>query len=930
MRDLSIAFFNVRSLTSSFSDVKDFILQENFDVIGIVETWLTDGVPSTAVNIDGYKFVRCDRETRGGGVGLYLKSNLRYEVVKIGCLESLEQLWVKLTVSKKQTVVGVLYRAPNKNILDFLSNFEDTVSDIFPRCNEVICGGDINIDMLDLSNRKTLLFTECFESFNFKQVINNPTRVTNSSSTLLDIILISNDLNYEKCGVKNVPNVSDHYLVFCTLKDKKTLPEETFIKFRNFKRIDLELLNNLLRLTPFDDIIDMQNINAKVDYFNSLLIGLFDAVAPEKSIKIKKQKQPWFTDTIKLMITIRDKALKKYEKTKSKIHWEYYKTLRNQTNVAIRNEKKHYLQYVVKNNNSSKVLWKKLDNLNVYNKSKETNELPDTLNVPDDVNNYFLQQGTGNFVPDKDLVHYYNTNFKTDFNRLFTFETVPENVIYKYLLEIKSKATGADQINIEMLLLCCPHILPYVTDIVNFCLDKNVFPDAWKVSKVIPIPKCANPTSFNELRPISLLSVLSKITEKIMNYQIRNHLNNHNILPINQSGFRSGYSCTSALLKITDDILTATDQGKATALVLIDYSKAFDTISHKLLYSILHFIGFSENSILLIKNYLLNRVQFVETAKGKSNYGNIVCGVPQGSILGPLLFCIYTCNLVNVLKNCNAHMYADDTQVYHSFYPTDTHSANAKINNDLKELALISELHNLQINPTKSNVLVFGKNRGLVERNISIVINNNALSPTSEAKNLGVIFEVGLRFKKHISKCIQKAYYNLKLLYPHRHLLSKSLKIKLTDSLVLSHFNYCDVLYGPCLDKVDINRIQRAQKSCLRFIYGVKKYEKISHKLLEAEWLSMAARRQLHSLILFHNVIVNKSPPYLFDKIVFRSDVHTLNLRYKGLLSPPTHRTAIYRRSFSYTIYYLYNQLPSVYKHLSTSNFKTQVKKHLN
>ena len=258
--------------------------------------------------------------------------------------------------------------------------------------------------------------------------------------------------------------------------------------------------------------------------------------------------------------------------------------------------------------------------------------------------------------------------------------------------------------------------------------------------------------------------------EKIMNFQIRNHLNNYNILPTNQSGFRSGHSCTTALLKISDDILTATDQGKTTALVLIDYSKAFDTISHELLYSVLHFIGFSENSVVMIKNYLQNRIQFVETTKGKSNDGNITCGVPQGSILGPLLFCIYTCNITSVLKTCNAHMYADDTQIYYSFKHTDTYIANTKINNDLKELASVSALHNLQINPTKSNVLIFGKNRTIVESDINVKINDDVLIPTNSAKNLGVEFDVDLRFKKHISKCIQKAYLNLKLLYPHHSL----------------------------------------------------------------------------------------------------------------------------------------------------------------
>ena len=170
----------------------------------------------------------------------------------------------------------------------------------------------------------------------------------------------------------------------------------------------------------------MQQINAKVNYFNTLLIGLFDTVAPEKNIKIKKHKPPWYTDNIKIITSLRDKALSKYVKSKKKEHWDYYKTLRNQANIAIYNEKKHYLEYTINNNSSGKVLWKKLSELNVYNRSSKNAELPDLLNVPNDINDHFLQHGTNNFVPNNDLVHFYSTNSKTNFNMLFTFETVTE------------------------------------------------------------------------------------------------------------------------------------------------------------------------------------------------------------------------------------------------------------------------------------------------------------------------------------------------------------------------------------------------------------------------------------------------------------------------------------------------------------------------
>ena len=194
---------------------------------------------------------------------------------------------------------------------------------------------------------------------------------------------------------------------------------------------------------------------------------------------------------------------------------------------------------------------------------------------------------------------------------------------------------------------------------------------------------------------------------------------------------------------------------------------------------------------------------------------------------------------------------------------------------------------------------------------------------------MGVIIDTELRFRDHIAKCIQKAYFSLKLLYPHRHLLSEALKIKLTDSLVLSHFNYCDVLYGPCLDGKDINRVERVQKSCLRFIYGIRKFDPISHKLKNAKWLNMLDRRKLHSLVLFHSVIYYNCPPYLTNKIVYRTDVHRLNLRFQGLISPPPHKTSMFRRSFSYNIYKLYNRIPKSLKTCKPSIFKNKIKNEI-
>lgn len=368
---------------------------------------------------------------------------------------------------------------------------------------------------------------------------------------------------------------------------------------------------------------------------------------------------------------------------------------------------------------------------------------------------------------------------------------------------------------------------------------------------------------------------------------------------------------------------------KTTVMVLLDYSKAFDTISHELLLAILLYMGFSEESVGMIESYLSDRSQFVQIGTVVSPRGSIMRGVPQGTILGPLLFSIYTAKIASRLGRCASYLYADDTQLSFSFFSSDVDRANEIINEEISSLVEISYKHDLVINPSKSFVMVFGTNREAVESSLKIKINGVEITSVRTARNLGVEFDVELRFKKYVTRVLQKAYLNLKMLYPHRHILDKSLKRKLTDALVLSHFNYCDVLYGPCLDAADTAKIQRVQKQCLRFIYGIRKFDRISYKLHEARWLNMETRRKYHALTLYHSIINYKCPPYLYEKVQFRTDVHNLNLRHKGLISPPYHKTALFQRSFTYNIYKLYNGIDKCFRDLPVHSFKSHLKRHL-
>lgn len=304
-------------------------------------------------------------------------------------------------------------------------------------------------------------------------------------------------------------------------------------------------------------------------------------------------------------------------------------------------------------------------------------------------------------------------------------------------------------------------------------------------------------------------------------------------------------------------------------------------------------------------------------------------GVPQGSILGPILFCIYTNNIMSSLSTCRYQMYADDTQVYHTFPSSDLNSAVSNINRDLQSLADAAAAHSLMLNPCKSSVLVFGNVSLEIRQSIKISINNSELLIENEAKNLGVILSSDLRFRSHISKCIQRAWGALKMIYPHRSYLHIKTKLMLCETLVLSMFNYCAPLIYPCLDAVCRRRIQKIQNSCLRFIYGLSRYSRVSYKLHDAGWLSMEKKFKLMSAVFFHKLILRKTPSYLTNKIRYRTDVHNINVRFRHHISMPQHSHVIFTRGFSYNICKQYNAIPYSLKCLSVCAFKVSYRRLL-
>ena len=516
----------------------------------------------------------------------------------------------------------------------------------------------------------------------------------------------------------------------------------------------------------------------------------------------------------------------------------------------------------------------------------------------------------------------------------FQLKTVTETMVAKVINNISTNARGVDGITLDMILLTLPRTLGVITAMVNCSIRTAVFPEAWKEALVKPIPKVRDPTELKDIRPISILPFLSKIIEKIVCTQMTEYLEANNILPQKQSGFRASRGTATALMDVIDDILAGQDRGEGTILVLLDFSRAFESINTSLMISKLTYYGFNDATVKWFTSYLTGRTQRVEVCdsngvKRTSSNLPVARGVPQGSILGPILFILYSADITKCIKYCNYHLYADDLQIYLSFKPNDTSIAVNRINKDLDALSRWAEESNLVLNPLKTKFLLLGTKTQISRiqaRNPKVQIGNAIVEQTTETRNLGVLMDDDLKFENHVLSTAKTCFYRLKVLYQVRQYLSVDLRVHLCESLILSKLNYADTVFGECLLARTKKLIQRVQNACARFCFHIPRRAHVTPYLNANKLMNMESRRLLHFSSLLFGIIKFKKPIYLFRKLDFSERL----LRLASRLICPRHSTAAFRGSFRYSATKCWNNIPPPIRNATSVNsFKDKYKKYL-
>ncbi len=526
--------------------------------------------------------------------------------------------------------------------------------------------------------------------------------------------------------------------------------------------------------------------------------------------------------------------------------------------------------------------------------------------------------------------HRFDSNLKKKWLCLF-LKKIDSKIFEEIVQHLKSSTCYLDTLPTSFFKSVLNCLEADLLEVVNTSLLSGTFPNSLKTAVVKPLLKKRNldNTVLSNYRPISNLPFIGKIIEKVVFNQLNNYLNSNGYLDNFQSGFRVHHSTETALIKIINDIRFNSDSGKISVLVLLDLSAAFDTVDHNILLERLeNWVGLSGMALKWFRSYLEGRGYYVSIGEHKSKWTSMTCGVPQGSILAPLLFSLYMLPLSQIMrKNQIAyHSYADDTQIYLALSPND-YSPIDSLCQCIDEINSWMCQNFLQLNKEKTEVIAFGNKDEVLK--VNAYLDSRGQTTKNQVRNLGVILETDLSFSSHVKAVTKSAYYHLKNIARIRCFVSSHDLEKLVHAFITSRVDYCNGLLTG-LPKKTIRELQLIQNAAARILTRTRKSEHITPVLRSLHWLPVTFRIDFKVLLLVYKSLNGLGPKYMSDMLTEYKPNRPLRSLGSSQLEIPRVHTKQGESAFSYYAARSWNQLPEEIRCAKTlATFKSRFKTHL-
>ena len=964
-KNFSILHYNIHSIQLHIEEFRVALqmLDFPFDVICISESKIIkDFEPIVDISLPGFHApISTPTESTKGGVLIYVNKNLNFKPrddLNIYKSSELESSFIEIiNTNDTNDIVGVIYRHPSMNPVEFIDDYLNKITDKISKENKkIFIAGDFNFNLLNTSTHpETFDFFDTMMSNFLLPVITIPTKINRDNNTLIDNIF-TNHLNPDTVSGNLTLNLSDGHLPSFMIMPKNNQnhqPKKHNIYTRCSKNFDSSAFLDDYHKKNWDFVIDTDknDVNFSLNQFFSNMNTLLDTHLPLRKVSKKEFKQkfkPWVSNVILTKISDKNKAFKRYLKAKvpstKSDHLKTYKSLKNEITLLMRaGKKEYYKKYFSTNKNNIQKIWKGIKEIiNIKSKNYDYPTclqdgdvtITDPLAISNSFNSYFTSIADNILKKRK----YEGSKSFRDFlaNRLtesFIFQDCTENEIKTIISSFSvSTSSGPNSIPTKILLLLKDHICQPLHKIFNLSLRVGQHPDILKVSKTIPIFKKGSRLLVSNYRPISLLSNINKILEKIVHGQVYSFLEDSHCIYSFQFGFRKKHSTNHALIEITETIRQALDNKNFACGIFVDLQKAFDTVNHDILISKLDHYGIRGPANDWFSSYLKDRTQFVSILGFESDTKKILHGVPQGSVLGPLLFLIYINDLHFSIKNSKVFHFADDTNLLN--IGKSPKSMQKQINADLKILYNWLLANKISLNSDKTEIIFFHK-PGEKIPDLLIKMNGHRIFPSKYIKYLGVYLDETLNWGSHCCTLSKKLKRANGMLCKARHFVPKDELKTLYYAIFSSHLTYGSQIWGQVTTSFNHN-IFKLQNRALRIITFSDFRANSSPLYIDLKVLKLRDHITIQNCLFVHDSLKNISPKCFCAYFNLAKNVHSFCTKSNslGCLFVPKSTT------IRYGIYSITNKCISNWNaftkalqlnliNISRSNLKIKLTRHL-